>query len=120
MKNVTEKVTKALRKSTRKQKLWLAVKSFSGNTIFEKKNKTKKVSLLCEELKKTVFDFCCSDTISSVGPIMKDRPICRDENNKKVKNASGKTTTIQKRYTSLPTKHKLFCDTAWDKLYCFS
>ena len=43
---------------------------------------------------------------------MKDRRICRDRNNKKIKNASGKTITLQKRYMCLTISqaYKLFCD----------
>ena len=104
-----------LPKSPRKQRAVvkkLAIKLFPGKTIFEKKCKTKKFSLLSEALKKNVLDFCCSDTISSVGPSMKDWHICRDRNNKKIKDASGKTMTLQKRYICFTIReaYKLFCD----------
>ena len=90
----------------------IAIKLFPGKTIFEKKNKSKKLSLLSEALKKNILDFYCSDTISSVGPSMKGRHICRDRNSKKIKNASGKTITLQKRYMCLTISqaYKLFCD----------
>ena len=90
-----------LPKSLRKQKTVvkkLAIKLFPIKTIFEKKNKTKKLSLLSEALKKNILDFYCSDTISPVGPSMKDRYIFRDRNNKKIKGASGKTMRFRKRY----------------------
>ena len=76
----------------------LAIKLFPGKTIFEKKNKTNKLSLPPETLKKNIFDFYCSATISSVGTSMEDRHICRDRNNKKIKDPSGKTMKLQKRY----------------------
>ena len=80
----------------------LSLKLFPGKTIFEKKNKTKRLSLLSEALKKNILDFYCSDTISSVAPNMKGRHICRDRNNKKINDASGKTMTLQKRYMCFP------------------
>ena len=42
---------------------------------------------------------------------MKDRHICRDENNKKIKDASGKAMTVQKRYMcfTISEAYKLFC-----------
>ena len=89
-----------LPKISRKQKVVvkkLAIKLFPGKTMFKKKNKTKKLSLLLKALKKNILNFYCSDTISSVGASMKDRPICRDRNNKKIKDASGKTMGLQKR-----------------------
>ena len=43
---------------------------------------------------------------------MKDRHICRDRNNKKIKDASGKTMTLQKGYMCFTISEacKLFCD----------
>ena len=63
-----QRVSKVLHKSPRKQKpvvKKLAVKLFPGKAIFEKKNKTKKLSLLSKALKKNIFDFYCSDKIFS-------------------------------------------------------
>ena len=110
-----QRVSKVLPKSPGKQKAVvkkLTIKLFPGKTSFEKKNKTKKLSLLSEALKKNILDFYCSDTISSVGPSMKDMHIFRDRNNKKIKDASGKTMTYQKRYMcfTISEVYKLFCD----------
>ena len=108
-----QQVSKVLPKSPRKQKAVvkkLAIKLFPGKTIFEKK--TKKLSLLSEAIKKNILDFYCSDAISSVGPSMNGRHVCRDTNNKKIKDASGKTMTLQKRYMCFPINeaNKLLCD----------
>ena len=108
-------VSKVLSKNPRKQKVVvkkLTIKLFPGKTIFEKKNKTKKLSLFSEGLKKNILYFYCSDTISSVGPSMKDRCICRDRKNKKIKDAGGKTMTLQKRYMcfTISETYKLFCN----------
>ena len=72
----------------------------------------KLINLGLNELKKNILDFYCSDTISSIGPSMKDRHICRDRNNKKIKDASGKTMTLQKRYMcfTISEAYKLLCD----------
>ena len=81
-------VSKVLPKSPRKQKAVvkkLAIKPFPGKTIFEKKNKSNKLSSLSEALKKNILHFYCSDTISSVSPSMKDRHICRDKTIRKLK-----------------------------------
>ena len=61
--------SKMLCKSLRKQKSVvenLAIKLFPGKTTFEKKNKTKKLSLLSEALKKNILNFYCSDTIQLI------------------------------------------------------
>ena len=116
-------VSKVLPKSPRKQKAVvkkLAIKPFPGKTIFEKKNKSNKLSSLSEALKKNILHFYCSDTISSVSPSMKDRHICRDKNNKKIKDTSEKKVTLQKRYMcfTISEAYKLFCDTWFSEFFC--
>ena len=115
-------VSKVLPKSPRKQKAVvkkLAIKPFPGKTIFEKKNKSNKLSSLSEALKKNILHFYCSDTISSVSPSLKDRHIYRDKN-KKIKDASEKTMTLQKRYMcfTISEAYKLFCDTWFSEFFC--
>ena len=82
-----------LPKCPRKQKAVVkkfAVKLFPGKTIFEKKNKTNKLSLPPETLKKNIFDFYCSATISSVGTSMEDSIFVEIETIRKLKIQVGK------------------------------
>ena len=108
------RVSRSLPKSPRKQKAVfkkLAVKLFPGKTIFKRKL-NKKTSLLFEGLKTTITDFYCCDSISSLGPSMKDRYICRNESGQKLVDSDGKTVSVQKRYMcyTLNESYKLFCD----------
>ena len=55
-----KRVTRVLPERPRKQNAVvkkLAAKLFPSDTIFEKKHRTKKMSLLCEDLMKNTFDF---------------------------------------------------------------
>ena len=97
---VIQRVSKVLPKSPRKQKAVV------------KKLAMELPPLLSEALKKNIINFYCSDTITSVGPSMKNRHTCRDENNKELKDTSGKTMTLKNRYMCFTINEacKVFCD----------
>ena len=109
----TQRVSKALPRSPRKQRAVLknlVVALFPHQSVF-KKQRTKKPSILTEDVKATVKHFYCSDVISTQAPGIRDRHILRDENGRKVVGDDGKSKSIQKRYLcyTFNEAYKMFC-----------